>query len=162
MTTVNELMTRDVASCGTSDRLSRAAQIMWERDCGCVPVLDDERRVVGMITDRDLCMAAYTSGRRLDEIAVREAMSATLYTCGPADPLEAVERVMQTVHIRRLPVVDGSRHLVGLLSLNDIARFGQYAFGMRCDGLASDAVARTLASVGESRRPSGSEGATQR
>ncbi len=162
MTTVNELMTRDVASCGTEDSLSRAAQIMWERDCGCVPVVDDERRVVGMITDRDVCMAGYTSGRRLGDIVVREAMSRSLYTCGPADLLEVAERLMQTIHIRRLPVVDGSGHLLGLLSLNDIARYGQNAFGLRCDGLASDAVARTLASVGESRHSAGSEGATQR
>ena len=58
----------------TGDSLNRAAQIMWERRCGCVPVID-AGRVVGLLTDRDVCMAAYTQGRRIDDIAVTTAMS---------------------------------------------------------------------------------------
>jgi len=72
-----KIMTREVASCRPDDTLNDAARIMWERDCGFVPVTaeDSGGRVVGIVTDRDLCMAAYTRGQRLADIRVGEVMS---------------------------------------------------------------------------------------
>src|SRR5688500_1982341 len=72
---VAELMTTAVVSCGPQDTLARAAQMMWDRDIGCVAVADEARRVIGMITDRDICMAALIQGRALDAIAVDTAMA---------------------------------------------------------------------------------------
>src|SRR5690606_28351921 len=69
---VRELMTRDVQVCGPRDDLNRAAQIMWDHDCGVVPVVDSERRPIGMVTDRDVCMAAYTQGKPLSAIRAEE------------------------------------------------------------------------------------------
>jgi Mg/Co/Ni transporter MgtE len=69
-TNVRDLMTTAVRSCTTGDNLQRAAQIMWESDCGVVPVVDRDGRLVGMITDRDICMAAYTQGKPLSHIGV--------------------------------------------------------------------------------------------
>lgn len=68
---VQDIMTADVETCRLDDTLDRPAAIMWERDCGVVPVVDDESRIVGMLTDRDICMAAYTQGRPLPEIRCR-------------------------------------------------------------------------------------------
>ena len=70
---MSELMTRDVASCEMEHPLACSAKIMWERDCGCVPVVDDDNRVVGMLTDRDICMAALTRGRMLVDLPVHAA-----------------------------------------------------------------------------------------
>lgn len=113
------VMTSDVVTCGSHDTLNRAAQLMWERDCGIVPVVDGDR-VVGMITDRDCCMAAYTQGRRLDEIPVWEAMSVDVKSCGADEPVADVEARMSAYQIRRMPVVRDEK-LVGIISMNDLA-----------------------------------------
>jgi CBS domain-containing protein len=118
---VQELMTRDVASCNAADNLSAPARIMWERDCGVVPVLDDERRLVGVVTDRDLAMAAYTQSRPLHEIRTSTAMSKELHVCRGEDSIDAAQETMRREQVRRLPVVDSARRLVGILALNDIA-----------------------------------------
>ncbi len=119
---VNELMVREVRSVAAGDSLAEAARIMWEHDCGCVPVVDQELHVVGMLTDRDICMAAYTQGVSLHEGRVTSAMSRRLYWCEPEDSVAAAEKIMREMQVRRLPVIDREGHLVGIFSLNDIAR----------------------------------------
>lgn len=119
---VEELMTRGAETCSTHDSLARAAQIMWERDCGCVPVLDHQRRLMGMLTDRDLCMAAYTQGRPLQEISAAQVMTQNLKTASPSDSIEAIETLMQVHQLRRLPVVAADGALVGMITLSDLAR----------------------------------------
>ena len=121
---VSELMTRDVATCLATDSLNRAAQIMWERRCGSVPVvdLDQSGRVVGMVTDRDVGMAAYTQGRRLDDIAVTLAMSRPVWTCSASASAEEAEGLMMAHGVQRLVVVDPEGRLMGVVSLDGIAR----------------------------------------
>ena len=121
---VADVMTSDVATCGAGDRLNRAAQLMWERRCGCVPVLDGNRQVVGILTDRDVCMAAYTQGRRLDDIGVTTAMSRPARTCLASASIDEADDLMMAHGIRRLVVVDSDGHLCGLVSIDDIARNG--------------------------------------
>ena len=79
--TVADLMTKNVAHVGTDDKLSYAAQLLWDRDCGALPVLRADGRVVGMITDRDICMAAWSRGLAPDAITVADAMSTQLVGC---------------------------------------------------------------------------------
>ena len=118
---VRELMTTNVAWVRRSDSLSAAAQCMWERDCGAVPVIEDETgSVVGMLTDRDICMACWTKNRPPCDICVVDAMSQSLYHCLPDDSVEAAERLMRSSQVRRIPVLDRERRLVGILSLADI------------------------------------------
>ena len=119
---VEKLMHGDVGACHADDKGSLAAKIMWERDCGCVPVLDESSHVVGMVTDRDLCMASYTQGKSLQDIRVRTAMSKELWSCRLDDDLSDAERTMREHQVRRLPVIDARGHLKGILSLSDIAR----------------------------------------
>ena len=95
---------------------------MWEKDCGCLPVVDVAGRVVGMITDRDICMAAYTRGTPLGGETVESAMTRGVVTCGPEDTLGEVERLMKTAQVRRIPVVDDNAKLIGIISLSDMAR----------------------------------------
>ena len=120
---IADLMTRDVAACRTTDSLNRAAQLMWERRCGCVPVLDEHDSVAGIVTDRDVCMAAYTQGRRIDDIAVTTAMSRPVWTCAPSASVDDAEDLMMAHGVRRLVVIEEGR-LCGVVSLDDIARSG--------------------------------------
>lgn len=119
---VSELMTTDVRTCWMNEALDRAAKLMWELDCGSIPVLDQNGRVVGMITDRDVCMAAYTQAQLLGRIPVSKAMSAELYSCKAEEDLEKVEKRMRSHQVRRMPVLDDEGHLRGILSLADIAQ----------------------------------------
>jgi CBS domain-containing protein len=135
---VRELMTQSVETCRPDDALNRAAQMMWDGDCGCVPVVDEAMRVVGMITDRDICMATYTRGLPLNAMSVRSAMSAAVHVCGADDPLRAAENTMRTQQLRRLPVLDVEARLVGVLSLSDLAR---------AKALSSKEISETLSAI---------------
>jgi len=121
---VEQLMTKDVRACRPSHPLNCAAQILWEYDCGIVPIVDEEGldKVVGTLTDRDICMAAYTRGHALSEIQVDSAMAHKIYSCTPAATLEDAMQKMQEAQVRRLPIVDEAGHLLGMISLADIAR----------------------------------------
>ena len=121
---VEQLMSRNVATCRPGDRLGVPVRIMWERDCGVVPVTvleEGGERLVGMLTDRDVCMAAYTQGRRLDDISVATAMSHAVRSCAPTASIADALRLMAANQVHRLPVVDGAGHLVGILSFADVA-----------------------------------------
>ena len=124
--TVGQLMTRPVRTCRPEDSLDAAARIMWEEDCGCVPVVQESEaeqpRLVGILTDRDVCMAAYTQGKPLTAIPVTSVMQRDLATCVATDPIGVALRVLCTRRLHRLPVVENDSELVGVLSLADIAR----------------------------------------
>jgi CBS-domain-containing membrane protein len=115
-------MSRPAVICPASCSLNEAARLMWEFDCGVIPVVDDEGRIAGMVTDRDICMAAYTQGRLLAEIPVTVAMARHVVACYEHDAVESVERLMQDHQVRRIPVLDTDRRPVGVVSLNDLAR----------------------------------------
>ena len=119
---VSELMTKGVRACHQHDSLNRAAQLMWENDCGAVPVVDSDTKVIGMLTDRDICMAAYTQGVALGEASVGSAMSREVCVCNPSDNISAAAERMRERQIRRLPVINDEERLVGILSMSDIAR----------------------------------------
>jgi CBS domain-containing protein len=119
---VSSLLQREVISCTINDNLQRAAQLMWDHDIGCLPVVDTEGHVAGMVTDRDVCMAAYTQGRPLHGLPVTLAMATHVFACGANDELATVERAMSKYQIRRMPVIDDQGYPVGIISLNDIVR----------------------------------------
>ncbi len=118
---VDDLMTRNVVCCRHRDSLKRAGELMWNRDVGSLPVLDDDERPVAMITDRDIAMAAAMHDQPLGQLEVALAMSRDLVWVGPKDSAEAAEEKMRTRQVHRLPVVEDGR-VVGVVSLNDIAR----------------------------------------
>lgn len=149
---VEQLMQRTVQTCRPDDTINRAVQLMWEHDCGCIPVVDDAARPVGMITDRDACMAAYTQGRPLAALPVHLAMAKQVRSCRPGDTLVEAESVMKAAQVRRLPVVDADGVLVGILSLNDLAQQILREAGTARRELAGDEVAGTLSAVSMPRR----------
>jgi CBS domain-containing protein len=147
-----DLMTADIRTCSPDDAANRAAALMWEADCGCVPVVDHERHVVGVITDRDLAMAAYFQNLPLDQISVQSAMSRDIAVCGPLDTPESAELIMQQRRVRRLPVVDDAGLLVGMVSLADIVYHMAHRQTFGADGMSWVSIGRTLAAVSEPRR----------
>src|SRR5512146_1461988 len=118
---VEQIMNRAVETCHPQDSLNKAAQIMWDEPCGAVPVVDDQQKPVGFLTDRDVCMAAYTQGKRLEELRVETAMARKVVSCSGEDDLESAVGLMRQYRTRRLPVIDRNGALVGLLSLDDLA-----------------------------------------
>jgi CBS domain-containing protein len=145
---VKDLMTSSPKSCSTFTTLNGAAQIMWDNDCGFVPVVDNEGRVAGVITDRDICMAAYLQGGALTGALVTSAMSKQVFCCRPDDDVSAAEEIMRDKQVRRLPVLDGQSRLVGIISLNDIAREGERELEGKAARQVTDAeITRLMAAV---------------
>jgi CBS domain-containing protein len=146
---VSEVMTNPAITCPMGSTLNAAARLMWDYDIGAVPVVDFEGRLVGVVTDRDLCMAAYTQGRRLDEIPVDTVMAKDVLACHMNDSVDAIEALMQSGRVRRIPVVDNDRRPVGVVALNDLARLAARA---RKSVVDRELIA-TLAAICEPRVP---------
>ena len=146
---VAELMTSQTQTCRIEDNLDKIAKVMWEHDCGCVPLVDAEGRIAGIVTDRDVCMAACQMDVPLSRIPATFAAARDVVTVLPDDTIERAEALMREHEIRRLPVVDENRRPVGILSINDIVR--SVHIQRRPDGLAPDSVILTLAALGEIR-----------
>jgi CBS domain-containing protein len=145
---VEQCMSKSPRVCTPADTLSNVARILWEHDLGALPVVDQQGSVVGMITDRDVCMAAYTCGLALHASTVGRHMSRTVFSIGAkADASKAAE-LMRTRRVRRLPVVENGR-LVGLVTLTDLARHAGRNGKSRA--LEAAEVARVLASICEPR-----------
>ena len=149
---VTQLMCRNVATCNATESLDAAARKMWESDVGVLPVVDADNRVVGILTDRDVCMAAYTQGRSLKELTVDSAMERTVHTRRSTDRIQDVEAVMRTFKVRRVPIVDADGRLVGIVSLNDLTREAAAEHRRKHPDIPCDELVTTLACIGEPRR----------
>jgi CBS-domain-containing membrane protein len=143
---IDRLMSKPAITCGESDTLNAAAHLMWTHDCGVIPVVNQSGHLVGIVTDRDICMAAYTQGRLLHWIPVSTVMTKQVHSCRAADSIEYAEALMSEKQVRRLPVIDEDGRPVGLLSLGDIAR---HATRRRRRRGARRGVVKTLAAVCE-------------
>lgn len=150
---VERIMTREVAACHPGDTLDQAARIMWERDCGCVPVLSDDGmpHALGVLTDRDICMCAHFQGRSLRDLRVSDAMPnhGRLLTVKVDDSVLDAQALMQEGRVRRLLVVDDGGKLVGMLSLADLAREAARGRGRKRPDVRGADVAAVLASICE-------------
>ncbi len=120
MTTVSQVMTRGVRAMSPSDSVVLAAQAMDELNVGVVPVCDGQR-LVGLVTDRDITVRGVAQGRADESTRLSDIMSGEVRWCFEDQSVEDVLRDMSTSQIRRLPVVDRQKHLVGMVTLGDIA-----------------------------------------
>lgn len=147
-TKVRFVMTPKVVGATPVDDLNHAARIMWEGDFGMVPVTQPDGSLVGVITDRDVCMAAYTRGQALTGVPIDVAMARTVFTCSPDDTVYQVLDLMREHRVRRVPVVDDAGRLVGVVTLADLVR--------HVDSLGDDAacsfLVATLSAISEPRR----------
>ena len=118
---VKEVMTKEVKTCAPETDLAAAAKSMWMRDCGVLPAVDDRGQVVGMITDRDICIATGCRRRDPATILVSEVMTGQVYSCSPEADIREALQIMQQKRVRRLPVIDSAGKLCGVLSITDVA-----------------------------------------
>ena len=117
---VKEVMTPDPQACAPTNSAAEAAGLMWQCDCGVLPVVTDDGTVVGLITDRDICMAGALKGRALSDIAVEEVISGDVFSTSPDDDVRKALATMQDRKVRRVPVVNADGKLEGIVSLHDI------------------------------------------
>ncbi|MDM8011632.1 MAG: CBS domain-containing protein [Parasphingorhabdus sp.] len=123
---VREIMTSDPACCDKETSAQDAAQLMVENDCGEIPVVDNERKLVGVVTDRDICCRVVAEGKspdtRIEDIMTRSAVTVT-----PDTDMEACCSAMESNKVRRVPVIDDDGNCCGMVSQADIARSGANA-----------------------------------
>jgi CBS domain-containing protein len=116
---VKELMNAVPRTCTPDTTLAAAAHLMWEGDCGILPVVDDGE-LVGVVTDRDMYIAIATRNARASEVRVGAVATRNVTTCRPDEEVETALAAMKRARVRRLPVVGTDGTLVGMLSINDI------------------------------------------
>jgi CBS domain-containing protein len=117
-----ELMSAPAIACHVGQSLNEAVQLMWEHDLGAIIVVDEHGAPVSMITDRDACMAAYTQGVALYHASIASAMATKLVTCALGTPLSEIQRLMASAKVRRIPVVDETGKLAGIIGFSDLLR----------------------------------------
>jgi CBS domain-containing protein len=142
---VQDVMTYDVQSCRPETNLTEAAMQMWRGDFGALPVVAAAGKVVGMITDRDICMAAATKHRDPANIRVKEVMSDKVYGCSCDSDIHEALNIMQQNQVRRLPIISAEDgRLEGILSMNDVALKTQTGRGVE---LSAEDVEQTLRAI---------------
>jgi CBS domain-containing protein len=144
---VRDLMKHPVHSCSSKDTADRAANLMWEHDVGSIVVMDSEAGLVGMITDRDIAMAAHLRNQRLSEMPVLSIAAPRVYSCSPDDTIAQAEQTMAAHQVHRLPVVEDGL-VVGILSTNDLVRAASGGWRQ----YKASSVVETLASITAPRR----------
>jgi CBS domain-containing protein len=148
---IMQVMKLDVESCGFEENLNTAAEKLCTKDIGCLPVVNRSGQVVGMITDRDICMAAYKQEKLLRDIPVSAVMSRELYSCHLTDTVAKAEALMRGHRVRRIPVVNADGKLVGIVSLDDLASEAQRELVNKTHEVTPQEVTATLASVSQTR-----------
>jgi CBS-domain-containing membrane protein len=154
---VQEIMTTDVRTCGPESTLADAAMIMWDTDCGIVPVVNSAQQVVGTLTDRDICMAVATQNRLASAIHVGEISTGHVCTCQPDDDVRDALDIMRDEQLRRLPVTDETGRLVGILSLSDIVRHAKKGESKKQKHISHKDVMRTLKALSKPGLPPAGE-----
>lgn len=150
---VQEIMTTDVRTCAPESSLADAALIMWDNDCGIVPVLNGAGRLVGVITDRDICMAVATQNRLASQIKVEEISAGQVVSCRADWDVRDALAQMRRERLRRLTVLDDNAQLVGILSLADVVRHAKPGESKKGKHVPHKDVMRTLKALAKPGQP---------
>lgn len=148
---VQDIMTSDVQCCGPDTNLAAAAKMMWDSDCGALPVLNVQGQVTGMITDRDICMATATKNKPASDITVWETVSGKAYTCHMSDDVHKALDIMKREKIRRLPVVDEDGMLQGIVAMNDFVLLAGEAKGGKSPAISYEDIVRAMKAISAHR-----------
>jgi CBS-domain-containing membrane protein len=148
---VKDLMTATPSYCQPETNLGSATELMWNSNCGCLPVLSIDGKVSGVITDRDICVALGTRNRVAGDVTVAEVMSNKLHCCAPEDEIHLALQTFREAKVRRLPVVARDGSLIGVLSVDDIlSRAEPKGLGKEPE-LSTDEAIRTFRSITQRR-----------
>ncbi len=146
---VKDLMTGTPCYCLPETNLASATELMWNANCGCLPVLSAEGKISGVITDRDICVALGTRNRVAGEVTVGEVISGKVHSCAPEDEIHLALQTFREARVRRLPVVGRDGALVGVLSMDDILSRADHKGLGKERSLSTDEVIRTFRSIAQ-------------
>ena len=141
---VKDVMMRTAASCKPDTNLGTAVEIMWTRNCGILPIVSPQDKVMGVVTDRDMCIALGTRNRLPGEIAVGDVASGKVFACEAEDDIRTALAMMAKSKVRRLPVISAAGKLEGILSMDDVILHSEAKISGKTPELAHDDVVETL------------------
>lgn len=146
---VKELMSASPSYCQLETNLGSATELMWNANCGFLPVEAEDGKVIGVLTDRDICVALATRNRLAGEVTVGEVMSDKLYSCDPDDEIHIALQTMKESNVRRLPVIAKNGTLVGVVSMDDIMLHAEPTSMGRHPELSNDEVVRAYRAIAQ-------------
>ena len=150
---VKDIMMETPYYCQPETNLGSATELMWNANGGFLPVESAEGKVIGVITDRDICVALGTRNRPAGEVTVAEVLTGKLYSCAPDDDIHMALQTLKEAAVRRLPVISQKGMLVGVLSMDDILLRAEPSSLGKEPELTSDEVVRTFRSITQRRVP---------
>ena len=139
--------------CRPETNLGVATELMWTGNCGFLPVVQNDGKVIGIITDRDICIALGTRGRPSGEVTVAAVMSPKVYACAPEEDIHAALRAMREGHVRRLPVITREGALVGVISMDDVLLRAEPPTLGKAPELSSEEIVKTFRAINVRQLP---------
>ncbi|MGB9464297.1 MAG: CBS domain-containing protein [Candidatus Acidiferrum sp.] len=139
--------------CRPDSNLGSATELMWTGNCGFLPVVGKQDEVIGIITDRDICVALGTRGRPSGEVKIAEVMSSKVYSCKPEDDIHVALRAMREGHVRRLPVITKEGALVGVISMDDVLLRAEAPSLGKAPELSSEEIVKTFRAINVRQLP---------
>jgi CBS domain-containing protein len=141
---VKEIMTQSAVCCNPETNVGAAVELMWVRNCGMLPVVGADQKLVGIVTDRDICIAMGTRNRLAGELSVGEIATKNVFTCAQDEEIHDALLTMAGKHVRRLPVVNSKGIPQGILSMDDVITHGDLYKWEGCCELSSEEIIRSL------------------
>jgi CBS domain-containing protein len=152
---VKEVMTATPYYCQPETNLGSATELMWNANCGFLPVQGTDGKIVGVVTDRDICVALGTRNRLPGDVTVGEVMSDKVFSCDLDDDIHIALQTMKEGKVRRLPVIAKNGTLVGVISTDDILLRAEPTSMGKHPELSSDEVVRTYRAITQRQVPKG-------
>ena len=121
---VKDVMTQSAVCCSTDTNVGAAVELLWVNNCGMLPVVGNDRRIQGVVTDRDIAIAMGTRDRLPGELTVGETATTNVVTCKPEDEIHEALQAMAAKQVQRLPVVNNEGIPEGILSIEDVINHG--------------------------------------
>jgi CBS domain-containing protein len=141
---VKDVMTQSAVCCSTETNVGAAVELLWVNNCGMLPVVGNDRRIQGVVTDRDIAIAVGTRNRLPGELTVGEIATTNVVTCKPEDEIHEALQTMAEKQVRRLPVVNNEGIPQGILSIDDIITHGDLGKWQGCCELSAEEIIRAL------------------
>lgn len=143
---VKEIMVRSPKCCDPSLNCAAAVELLWSTGCGALPVVNAERKLVGIVTDRDICIALGTRNRRPAELQISAVMTGDVASCHAGDDIHEALKTMRLRKVRRLPVIDSAGRLEGMLCATDVLMYARHDDGSRPE-LSYENIVGTLRGI---------------
>jgi CBS domain-containing protein len=150
---VKDAMTGTAYYCQLDTNLGSATELMWAGNCGFLPVMGPDGKIIGVVTDRDICIALGTRNRLPGDVTIRELVSERLFACSPGDDVHIALQLMREGAVRRLPVIGANGTLVGVISTDDLLRRAEAPGIGRRPELSTEEVVNAYRAIDQRRVP---------